>query len=161
MRAAKSERDTFSKQSQKYIGYVEFRQTAWPYANGNTKTRCLQIYFHLVSEYYQTTSSLDVGLSKTMARPMELRRYVFKFFLVNDWRDILDCSCKWLYFSNSCWCIGPKHDFSFPLMNRIHIRVLPRIDEIAARLRNKRNILSNLVYSVFRYHLFVSFKNIK
>ena len=60
--------------------------------------------------------------------------------------------------------VGAKaqnHDFSFPLMNRIHIRVLPRIDEIAARLRNKRNILSNLVYSVFRYHLFVSFKNIK
>ena len=42
----------------------------------------------------------DVGLSNTMARPMKLRCCVFnKVFLVNHWRDILNCSCKWLRFS--------------------------------------------------------------
>ena len=48
----------------------------------------------------------DIGLSN-MARPMKLRCCVFnKVFLVNHWCDILNCSYKWLSFSNSYKCIG-------------------------------------------------------
>ena len=58
--------------------------------------------FDLASEYCQITSTCDVGLSNSMVRPMKLRYCVFnKVFLVKHWHDILDCSCKWLCFSNS------------------------------------------------------------
>ena len=51
----------------------------------------------------------DVGLSNRMAWPMKLRCCVFnKVFLVNHWRDILNCSYKWLCFSKSSTCIGRK-----------------------------------------------------
>ena len=49
----------------------------------------------------------DVMLSNSMARPMKLRCSVFnKVFVVNQWRDILNCCYKWLCFSNSYRCIG-------------------------------------------------------
>ena len=44
----------------------------------------------------------DVVLSNSMARPMKLRCGVFnKVFVVNLWRDVLNCSYEWLCFSNS------------------------------------------------------------
>ena len=42
----------------------------------------------------------DVALSNRMARQMKLRCMPNKVFLVNHWRDILNCSYKWLCFSN-------------------------------------------------------------
>ena len=49
---------------------------------------------------------------------MKLRWCVFnKVFLVNHWHDILNCSCKSVCFSKSYRCIGPNHDFCFPLNN--------------------------------------------
>ena len=45
-------------------------------------------------------------LSNGMARPMKLRCVFNKVFLVNHLRDILNCSYKWLCFSNSFRCIG-------------------------------------------------------
>ena len=37
----------------------------------------------------------DVGLSNSMARPVKLRLCMFnKVFLVNHWRDIINCSSK-------------------------------------------------------------------
>ena len=84
-------------------------KTAWPYPIGKNRTRCLQIDFHLVNEYWQTTHTCDIALSNNRARPMKVRCCVFnKVFLVNHSHDILYCSCKWLCFSNSCKCIGPK-----------------------------------------------------
>ena len=51
----------------------------------------------------------DIGLSNSMARPMQLRCCMFnKVFLVNHWRDIFNCSYKQLCFSNFYRCIGPK-----------------------------------------------------
>ena len=46
----------------------------------------------------------DVGLSNSMVRPMKLKCVFNKVFLVNHWHDILNCSCKWLCFSN----VDPK-----------------------------------------------------
>ena len=44
----------------------------------------------------------DVGLSKSMAWPMTLRCCVFnKVFVVNQWFDIHNGSCKWSCFSQS------------------------------------------------------------
>ena len=43
----------------------------------------------------------DVGLSNSMAWPLKLRCVFNRVFLVNNWRDILNCSCKWLCFNNS------------------------------------------------------------
>ena len=52
----------------------------------------------------------DVGLSNSNARPMQLTCCVFnKVFLVNHRCDILNCSCKWLCFSNSYRGIGLKY----------------------------------------------------
>ena len=43
----------------------------------------------------------DVGLSKNMAWPFKLRCCVFNtVFIVNSWRDIHNCSCKWLCLCN-------------------------------------------------------------
>ena len=42
-------------------------------------------------------NTCDVGLSNSMVQPMKLSCCVFnKVFLVNRWRDILNCSCKLL-----------------------------------------------------------------
>ena len=39
----------------------------------------------------------DVGLSNSLTRPITLRCCVLnKVFLVNHWRNILNCRCKWL-----------------------------------------------------------------
>ena len=60
----------------------------------------------------------DIGLSN-MVQPMKLRCCVFnKIFLivlvVNQWRDILNFNCKWLCYSKSESCRGPKPG---PLLN--------------------------------------------
>ena len=39
------------------------KKIAWIYPIGKHRTRCLQKDFHFVSEYCQTTSTRDVGLS--------------------------------------------------------------------------------------------------
>ena len=59
----------------------------------------------------------DVVLSVyLMARPMELRCCVFnKVYLGNHWRDILNCSYKWLCVSNSYRCIVRKLRVRFAL----------------------------------------------
>ena len=59
---------------------------------------CIQIYFHLASEYCQTMRHSDVGLSTRVAQPMKIRCCVFnKVVLVNHRRDILIYSRKWWY----------------------------------------------------------------
>ena len=63
----------------------------------------LSVGERILPEYH----TRDIGLSNSLARPIELRSGVFnKVFLVNHWRDILNCSCKWLCFSDSYMCIG-------------------------------------------------------
>ena len=56
-----------------------------------------------------------LGLSNSMARPMQLRCYVFnRVSPVKHWRDILNCGSKWLSFSKSYRRIGPKPRLLFP-----------------------------------------------
>ena len=50
----------------------------------------------------------DVGLFNSMARFMTLIYAFNTVFIVNHWRDILNCSCKWLRLSNSYRCVDPK-----------------------------------------------------
>ena len=40
-----------------------------PYLIGKYRTRCLQINFHLVSKYCQTTSIIEIWLSNSMFGP--------------------------------------------------------------------------------------------
>ena len=37
-----------------------------------------------------------------------------KVFLVNHWRDVLNCSCRWLCFSNANRCIDHPVLIMFP-----------------------------------------------
>ena len=65
--------------------------------------------FSFGEQIFPEYNTHDEGLSNSVARPMKIRCCVFnKVFLVNNWRDILNCSYIWLYFSNSYRCIGPK-----------------------------------------------------
>ena len=94
----------FSTQTTHPIGTFS-TQTTWPHPIGMYMTRCLQIDFHLLSEYCQTMTLVTYG----MVWPMKLKCGMFnKVFLVNHWHDILDFSCKGLCFNNSYKCIGPK-----------------------------------------------------
>ena len=57
--------------------------------------------------YWQVYELVYTGLSNSMAQSMELRCCVLnKVFLINHWRDILNCSYKWLRFSSSHKCKG-------------------------------------------------------
>ena len=58
-------------------------QIAWPYPICKNRNRHVQIYFHLLNEYYQFTCTRNVGLSNSMVQPMNLRRVLKKFFLVD------------------------------------------------------------------------------
>ena len=87
-----------------YISSV-WMQTAWPYLIGKHRNKCIDIFLfgeQTLPKYH----TCDVGLSNSMAEPMKLRCVFNKVFLVSHWHDILNCSCKWLYFSNSYRCIG-------------------------------------------------------
>ena len=54
-------------------------------------------------------------ISNNMVQPMKLR-YVFnKGFLVNHWRDIFNCSFKWLSFSN-CYIAWPMTFVSLEIL---------------------------------------------
>ena len=69
----------------------------WQDRNRPVYTNIFSFGKRILPEY-----TCDIGLSNSMARPMKLRCCVFnKVFLVNHWHDILNCSCKWLCFSNS------------------------------------------------------------
>ena len=94
-----------------------------------------------------------------MAQTMKLKRVFNQVFLVNHWRDILNCIYKWLCFSNS-YSWAENHVIFFPLMLINNRELLPRYDTLRYVVQNYPfgNICSTNVigYLILRY-LGVSF----
>ena len=73
-------------------------------------SRCIQICFSFCERILPEYHTRDVGLSNSMARPMKLRCCVFnKVFLVNHWRDTLNCIA-----------VGPSYLVSMPGEAKYH-----------------------------------------
>ena len=80
-------------------------QIARPYRIGKNGNRCIYNIFSFGKRILPECRTRDVVLSNSLVRPMKLRCVFNKVFLVNHSHDILNCSYKWLCFSNSYMCI--------------------------------------------------------
>ena len=88
-------------------------------------TRCLQIDFHLVSEYSQSTGPHEVGLSNSIVRPMKLRCCMFnKVFLVKHWHDKIFGVHGTVYLKKNLYTHACMHIDMQPCIHHTHTCLL-------------------------------------